>query len=129
LNPLETPFQAPARGKIGFAMLFVLYALKSITFLIIGYPINQKLRVMETINFCAFEIPQVVRFEQNFFLYQTNRSLRNSWNKVLRLEDTGPLKISQKESMVRGTKKPLKANGSSAEKNSTGGKTLFNVPN
>jgi signal transduction histidine kinase len=62
------------RAKIilGFAMLFVLCALTSITFLIIGHRINQKLKVMETVNSYAFEIQQARRFEKNFFLYQTN---------------------------------------------------------
>jgi two-component system, NtrC family, sensor kinase len=62
------------RGKIilGFVLLFLLCAGASITFLIIGSRINQKLKVMETVNSYAFEIQQARRFEKNFFLYQTN---------------------------------------------------------
>jgi two-component system NtrC family sensor kinase len=62
------------RAKIilGFAMLFLLCAVTSITFLIIGHRVSQKLKVMETVNSYAFEIQQARRFEKNFFLYQTN---------------------------------------------------------
>ena len=62
------------RAKIilGFAMLFLLCAVTSITSLIIGHRVGQKLKVMEAVNSYAFEIQQARRFEKNFFLYQTN---------------------------------------------------------
>jgi two-component system, NtrC family, sensor kinase len=62
------------RAKIilGFALLFMLCAGASITFLIMGSRINQKLQVMETVNSYTFEVQQARRFEKNFFLYRTN---------------------------------------------------------
>jgi signal transduction histidine kinase len=62
------------RAKIilGFILLFFLCAGASVTFLIIGSRINQKLKVMETVNSYAFEVQQARRFEKNFFLYRTN---------------------------------------------------------
>jgi two-component system NtrC family sensor kinase len=62
------------RAKIilGFVLLFLLCAGASITFLIMGSRINQKLRVMETVNSYTFELQQARRFEKNFFLYRTN---------------------------------------------------------
>ncbi len=62
------------RAKIilGFVLLFFLCAGASITFLIMGSRINQKLKVMETVNSYTFEIQQARRFEKNFFLYRTN---------------------------------------------------------
>jgi two-component system NtrC family sensor kinase len=62
------------RAKIilGFVLLFLLCAGASVTFLIMGSRINQKLQVMETVNSYAFEVQQARRFEKNFFLYRTN---------------------------------------------------------
>ena len=61
-----------AKITLGFVLLFFLCAGASITFLLIGSRINQKLKVMETVNSYTFEIQQARRYEKNFFLYQTN---------------------------------------------------------
>jgi two-component system NtrC family sensor kinase len=62
------------RAKIimGFLVLFILCAGASITFLILGGLIDQKLKFMETGSSYTFEIQQARRFEKNFFLYKTN---------------------------------------------------------
>ena len=61
-----------AKIIIGFLVLFILCAGASITFLILGRRINQKLKFMETGSSFTFEIQQARRFEKNFFLYKTN---------------------------------------------------------
>jgi len=62
------------RSKItlGFVFLFVLCALASITFLVMGSLIDRRLKLMETLNYYTFEVQQARRYEKNFFLYQTN---------------------------------------------------------
>jgi len=62
------------RSKIilGFGLFFLLCVLISVTFLITGSWMDQKLIFMETINRYTFEVQQARRFEKNFFLYRTN---------------------------------------------------------
>ena len=61
------------RTKItmGFVVLFVLCALASITFWVMGSRIDRKLIFTETVNRYAFEVQQARRYEKNFFLYRT----------------------------------------------------------
>jgi two-component system NtrC family sensor kinase len=61
-----------AKITLGFVILFVLCAVASITFWIMGSLIDQKLIFTETVNLYAFEIQQARRYEKNFFLYGTN---------------------------------------------------------
>jgi two-component system, NtrC family, sensor kinase len=97
------------RAKIilGFAMLFVLCAATSITFLIIGHRISQKLRVMETVNSYVFEIQQARRFEKNFFLYQTNLpdALENVQNarEIIKREREEILEVIGRENLAMMT--------------------------
>jgi two-component system NtrC family sensor kinase len=62
------------RTKIimGFSFLFLLSALASISYIILGGQVEKKVRVMETVNNYSFEIQQARRYEKNFFLYKTN---------------------------------------------------------
>jgi two-component system NtrC family sensor kinase len=62
------------RSKIilGFGLFFSLCLLITVTFLIMGSSMDQKLMFMETINRYTFEVQQARRFEKNFFLYRTN---------------------------------------------------------
>jgi two-component system NtrC family sensor kinase len=62
------------RTKIimGFSLLFILCAVTSITYLIMGGQVDKKIRFMETVNNYSFEIQQARRYEKNFFLYKTN---------------------------------------------------------
>jgi len=57
---------------LGLFLLFLLCLVTSVTFLVMGSRINQKLKFMETVNFYTFEIQQARRYEKNFFLYRTN---------------------------------------------------------
>ncbi|SPD72592.1 putative ATPase/histidine kinase/DNA gyrase B/HSP90 domain protein [uncultured Desulfobacterium sp.] len=74
------------RAKIimGFVVLFILSAGASITFLVLGSRIDQKVKFMETGNNFSFEIQQARRFEKNYFLYKTNLldALENAQNAI-----------------------------------------------
>ncbi|OGP50154.1 MAG: hypothetical protein A2Y79_07535 [Deltaproteobacteria bacterium RBG_13_43_22] len=62
------------RTKIimGFSLMFILCAVASITYLIMGGQVEKKIKFMETVNNYSFEIQQARRYEKNFFLYKTN---------------------------------------------------------
>ena len=59
---------------LGFFLLFVLCAVASITYFIMGGRVDKKIKFMETVNRYSFEIQQARRYEKNFFLYKTNLS-------------------------------------------------------
>jgi signal transduction histidine kinase len=61
-----------AKMIVGFFILFILCAGASITFLILGVRIDQKLKFLEAGSSFAFEVQQARRYEKNFFLYKTN---------------------------------------------------------
>jgi signal transduction histidine kinase len=57
---------------LGFSLLFILCAVASITYLIMGGQVDKKVKFMETLNNYSFQIQQARRYEKNFFLYKTN---------------------------------------------------------
>lgn len=57
---------------LGFFLLFLFSAGVSITYLMLSFSIDKKVKFMETLNNYTFEIQQARRYEKNFFLYRTN---------------------------------------------------------
>jgi len=59
---------------LGFVVLFLLCAVASITFFILGSRMDQKLKFMETANYYISQMQQAHKYERDFVLYQTHLS-------------------------------------------------------